>query len=179
MVSIRCKMVVKAELQRLGLHFVTVNLGEIDVLEDITPVQRENLKMALKAFGLELMDDKRAILIDRIKAVVIELIHYGDEIPKKNFSNYLSEKLDYDYTYLSNLFSETEGTTIEQFLINHRIERVKELILYDELNLSKIANKLNYSSISHLSHQFKKVTGLTPTFFKSLKFKKRQTLDNM
>lgn len=109
MVSIRCKMVVKAELQRLGLHYVTVNLGEIDVLEDITPVQRENLKMALKAFGLELMDDKRAILIDRIKAVVIELIHYGDEIPKKNFSNYLSEKLDYDYTYLSNLFSETKA----------------------------------------------------------------------
>ena len=179
MVSIRCKMVVKAELRRLGLHFVTVNLGEIDILEDITDEQRESLKKALKLSGLELMDDKRAILIERIKAVIIEMIHYTDELPKVNFSCYLSKKLNYDYTYLSNLFSETEGTTIEHFIINHKIERVKELILYDELNFSEIAEKLHYSSVAHLSHQFKKVTGLTPTFFKSLKIKKRQTLDNM
>ncbi len=179
MVSIRCKMMVKEELKKLGLHFVTVDLGEADIMEDITVQQREQIKIALLKSGLELMDDKKAMLIEKIKNVIIEMIHYSDELPKVKFSDYLNEKLNYDYTYLANLFSETEGTTIEHFILRHKIERVKELIIYDELNLTEIAWKLHYSSVAHLSHQFKKITGLTPSFFKSLKNKKRSTLENL
>lgn len=179
MVSIRCKMMVKEELKKLGLHYITVELGEVDIMEEISKQQREQFKIALFKSGLELMDDKKAMLIEKIKKVVIEMIHYSDERPKINFSNYLSEKLNYDYTYLANLFSETEGTTIEHFIILHKIERVKELILYDELNLTEIAWKLHYSSVAALSNQFKKITGLTPTFFKLLKHKKRSTLENV
>lgn len=172
-------MLVKEELKNLGLRYVTINLGEVEVLEDITQEQRDQLKIALLKSGLELMDDKRAMLIEKIKNVIIELIHYTDELPKVNFSDYLSEKLDYDYTYLANLFSETEGTTIEHFIIMHKIERVKELIIYNELNLTEISYKLHYSSVAHLSNQFKKITGLTPSFFKSLKHKKRSTLEKV
>ncbi len=179
MVSIRCKMMVKEELKKLGLHYANVNLGEVDVMEDITPEQREQLKTALLQSGLELMDDKKAMLIEKIKNVIIEMIHYSDDLPKTNFSDYLSEKLNYDYTYLANLFSEVQGTTIEHFIILHKIEKVKELIIYNELNLTEIAWKLHYSSVAHLSHQFKKVTGLTPSFFKSLKNKKREVLENV
>jgi AraC-like DNA-binding protein len=179
MVSIRCKMLVKTELEKLGLHYISVGLGEVDVMEDITTAQREIIKTALLRSGLELLDDKKAILIERIKSVIIEMIHYTDDLPKTNFSDYLSEKLQYDYTYLANLFSETEATTIEHFIILHKIERVKELIIYDELNLTEISRKLHYSSVAHLSHQFKKITGLTPSFFKSLKNKKRSTLENV
>lgn len=179
MVSIRCKMIVKAELKKLGLHYVNVELGVVDVLEDISEEQRSKFKIALHTSGLELMDDKKAMLIERIKNLIIEMIHYADEFPKVKFSNYLSEKLGYDYTYLANLFSETEGKTIEHFIILHKIERVKELILYDELNLTEIAWKLHYSSVGALSNQFKKITGLTPSFFKSLKNKRRSTLDNV
>jgi AraC-like DNA-binding protein len=179
MVSIRCKMIVKEELKKLGLHYVTVTLGEVDVMENITKQKREKLKTALLKSGLELMDDKKAMLIEKIKNVIVEMIHYSDELPKIKFSDYLSEKLKYDYTYLSNLFSETEGTTIEHFILLHKIERVKELIIYDELNLTEIADKLHYSSVGHLSNQFKKITGLTPSFFKSLKHKKRITLENV
>lgn len=172
-------MLVKTELEKLGLHYIAVSLGEVDVLEDITVAQRAIIKAALLKSGLELLDDKKAILIERIKGVIIEVIHYSDELPKTNFSDYLSEKLQYDYTYLANLFSETEATTIEHYIIIHKIERVKELIIYDELNLTEIAWKLHYSSVAHLSHQFKKVTGLTPSFFKSLKNKKRNSLENL
>jgi len=172
-------MMVKAELHKLGLHYVTVTLGEVEVLENITKKQRAKLKIALLKSGLELMDDKRAMLIEKIKNVVIEMIHYAEELPKTNFSDYLSKKLSYDYTYLSNLFSETEATTIEHYIIIHKIEKVKELILYNELNLTEIAWKLHYSSVAHLSHQFKKITGLTPSFFKTLKHKKRSTLENL
>ncbi len=179
MVSIRCKMVVKDELKKMGLHHLTVDLGMVEVMENITDQQREQLKIALRKSGLELMDDKKAILIEKIQNVIIEMIHYSDELPKTNFSDYLCEKLDYDYTYLANIFSETKGITIEHFMILHKIERVKELIIYDELNLSEIAWKLHYSSVAHLSHQFKKVTGLTPSYFKSLKTKKRSTLENV
>jgi AraC-like DNA-binding protein len=179
MVSIRCKMVVKSELEKLGLHYRKVDLGEVDIRENITPEQRNQLKTALMKSGLELMDDKKAILIEKIKNVIIEMIHYADEPPKINFSDFLSEKLGYDYTYLANLFSEVTGITIEHFIIAHKIERVKELIIYDELNLTEISFKLNYSSVAHLSNQFKKVTGLTPTFFKQLKRKKRLTLNNV
>lgn len=179
MVSLRCKMMVQKELNNLGLKYVYVNLGEVDLLEDITALQLDALKKALLHSGLEVMDDKKAILIERIKNVVTEMVHHSDEFPKINFSNFLSEKLNYDYTYLSNLFSETEGTTIEHYLLLNKIERVKELIIYNELNLTEIAWKLQYSSVAHLSNQFKKITGLTPSFFKSLKIKKRQVLENL
>lgn len=179
MVSIRCKMVVKDTFKKLGLHYVTVNLGEVNVKEDITPQQRATLKAALLKSGLELLDDKRAILIERIKNVIVQMIHYEEELPKKKFSVYLSEQLKYDYTYLANIFSETQGTTVEQYIILHKIERVKELIIYNELNLTEIAWKLHYSSVSHLSTQFKKITGLTPTYFKSLKKKKLSLLEDL
>ena len=179
MVSIRCKMMVKSELNKLGLHHIIVDLGEVDIKEDITAEQRESLKNALLKSGLVLMDDKKAILIEKIKNVIVEMVHYSDEHPKINFSDYLSEKLNYDYTYLANLFSEVTGITIERFIIAHKIEKVKELLLYDELNLTEISYKLNYSSVAHLSYQFKKVTGLTPSFFKQLKNKRRNTLENV
>jgi len=179
MVSIRCKMVVKEELKKLGLHFVNLDLGVVEVMENITQQQHDQLKIALLKSGLELMEDKRAILIEKIQNVIIEMVHYEDELPKVNFSDFLSEKLNYDYTYLANLFSETKGVTIEHFIILHKIERVKELIIYDELNLSEIAWRLHYSSVAHLSNQFKKITGLTPSYFKTLKQKKRITLENV
>jgi AraC-like DNA-binding protein len=179
MVSIRCKMMVKSELEKLGLHYGMVELGDVEITENITAGQRSLLKAALLKSGLELMDDQRAMLIEKIKNVIVEMVHYADDPPKTNFSDYLSKKLDYDYTYLANIFSETTGTTIEKYIIAHKIERAKELLLYDELNLSEISYKLNYSSVAHLSNQFKKVTGLTPSFFKQLKRKKRITLDNV
>jgi len=179
MVSIRCKMMVKSELEKLGLRYGVVDLGDVEVIGNISADQRIKLKAALLKSGLELMDDQRAILIEKIKNVIVEMVHYTDEPLKVNFSDYLSEKLNYDYTYLANIFSEVTGTTIEKFIIAHKIERVKELLLYDELNLSEISYKLNYSSVAHLSNQFKKVTGLTPTFFKQLKRKKRITLENV
>lgn len=179
MVSRRCQMLVKEELKKLGLHYVYVHLGEVDLMENITKEQKDEINLALQKSGLELIDDKHSILIEKIKNVIIELVHYSDELPKINLSKLLSEKLNYDYTYLSNLFSETEGTTIEHFFLLHKIERVKELIIYGEMTLTEIAFKLHYSSVSHLSTQFKKITGLTPTFFKSLQYKKRITLDKV
>lgn len=179
MVSLRCKMVVKEELINLGLHYMNISLGEVEIMENLTQKQHDDLKLALHQSGLELMDDKKSMLIEKIKNVIVEMVHYTDEIPKVNFSDYLQEKLHYDYTYLANLFSETEGITIEHYIMNHKIERVKELIIYDEESLTEIAAKLHYSSVAHLSNQFKKVTGLTPSFFKSLKDKKRNTLDNV
>ena len=165
MVSLRCKLVVKEELKALGLNYFAVNLGQVDLMEPIQPHQRELMRIALSKVGLELMDDKKSILIEKIKDIIIEMVHYQDELPKVNFSEYLSEKLDHNYTYLANLFSETEGTTIEHFIILHKIERVKELIIYDELNLTEIAYKLHYSSMSHLSNQFKKNNGPDSLFF--------------
>ena len=179
MVSIRCKMIVKSELEKMGLHHLVVDLGEVVIKEDLTTEQHQQLKIALLRSGLELMDDKKAILIEKIRNAIVEMIHYADDRPKENFSDYLGEKLQYDYTYLANLFSEVTGMTIEHFIISHKIERVKELLLYDELNLTQISYKLNYSSVAHLSSQFKKVTGLTPTFFKQLKQKRRSTLENL
>jgi AraC-like DNA-binding protein len=179
MVSIRCKTVVKEVLKKLGLHYVIVNFGEIEILEELSAVQREQFKIALQKSGLELMDDKKAILIEKIKNVIIEMVHYTKEPLKINFSNFLADKLQHDYTYLSNLFSEVVGITIEHFIIAHKIERVKELIVYDELNLTQISYLLNYSSVSHLSNQFKKVTGLTPTHFKKLKQKRHGGLEDV
>ena len=179
MVSTRCKMVVKDELKKLGLHFIFVELGEIEIMENISEEKRGLLKSALLISGLELMDNNRAILIEKIKNVIIELVHHSDEIIKVKFSSYLSEKLNHDYTYLSNLFSEVQGTNIEQFLIAHKVERIKELIIYGELNLTEIAWKMNYSSVGHLSNQFKKVTGLSPSHFKQLKVKRRTSIEEI
>lgn len=179
MVSNRCKVAVKEELKKLGLHFVVVELGEVDVMEDLTSDQTEQLKAGLLNLGLELMDDKRSILIEKIKNAIIEMVHHTDEMIKVNFSHYLSEKLNHDYTYLANLFSEVQGTTIEQFIISHKIERIKELIMYDELSISEIAWKMNYSSVAHLSNQFKKATGLSPSHFKQLKVKRRSPIEEI
>jgi AraC-like DNA-binding protein len=179
MVCIRCKMVVKSELEKLGLHYITVDLGEAVIKEEISAEQLDSLSIALKQSGLELMDNKKSILIERIKTIIIELVHYNDEQIKINLSDYLTEKLNYNYTYLANLFSEVKGTTIEQFYLAHKIEKVKELLVYDELNLTEIAWKLHYSSVAHLSNQFKKMTGLTPTHFKNLKHKRRLALGDV
>jgi AraC-like DNA-binding protein len=172
-------MVVKSELEKLGLHYTTVELGEAVIKEDISQEQIGHLDLALKKSGLELMDDKKSILVERIKAVIIELVHYTDDQIKVNLSDYLSEKLNHDYTYLANLFSEVKGTTIEKFYLAHKIEKVKELLVYDELNLTEIAWKLHYSSVAHLSNQFKKITGLTPSHFKNLKHKRRTAIGNV
>ena len=179
MVSTRCKMMVKEELKKMGLHFIVVDLGEVEIMEDLTNEQQSELKMALLSSGLELMDDKRAVLIEKIKNVIIEMIHYADELPIKNYSNHISEKLNHDYTYLSNIFSEVKGITIQQFIIVHKIERIKELIIYDEMNITEIAWKMNYSSVAHLSTQFKKVTGLTPSHFKQMKDRRRSPIDEI
>ncbi|NOU18957.1 MAG: helix-turn-helix transcriptional regulator [Bacteroidales bacterium] len=179
MVCIRCKMVVKSELEKLGLHYTSVELGEVEIIEDISSDQFKQLGLALKKTGLELMDDKKSIIVEKIKTIIIELVHYSDDQIKINLSDYLSEKLNYNYTYLANLFSEVKGTTIEQFYLAHKIEKVKELLVYDELNLTEIAYKLHYSSVAHLSNQFKKITGLTPSHFKNLKQKRRSTLGNV
>jgi AraC-like DNA-binding protein len=179
MVSIRCKMLVKVQLEKLGLHYTTVELGEVNIVEDITAAQRERLNKSLKKAGLELMDDKKAMLVEKIKNVIIEMVHYSDEPPLTKYSVFLSDKLNYDYTYLANLFSEVQGITIEHFIIIHKIERVKELLVYDDLILTEIADKLHYSSVSHLSNQFKKITGLSPSHFKKLKKKRLNNLDNL
>jgi AraC-like DNA-binding protein len=174
MVCIRCKMIVKQQLKKLSLHYTIVELGEVEIIETISDDQLQEFKNLLFKYGLELLDDKKSILIEKIKKVIIELVHYADEPAKVNFSDYLSEKLNYDYTYLANLFSEVEGVNIEHYMIMHKIERVKELLVYDELSLSEISYKMHYSSVAHLSNQFKKITGLTPSYFK--KFKENRQL---
>lgn len=179
MVSLRCILKVKEELKKLGIWYVVVDLGVIEILEDITDEQRKQLKLNLLKSGLELLDDSKSILIERIKNVIVEMIHYSDELPKVNYSDYISEKLGYDYTYLSNIFSEVKGITLQQFIIIHRIEKVKELLLYDELNLTEISYRLQYSSVAHLSNQFKKITGLTPSFYRQLKQKRQGNLENL
>jgi len=169
MVSIRCKMIVKSELDQLGLQYGVVELGYVVVIGKMTFEQRDQLQIALLKSGLELMDDKNALLIEKIKKVIIEMVHYADDLPKIKNSIYISEKFNVGYPYLSNLFSTVTGITIEQYILIHKIERVKELLLYDKLNLTEISNKLNYSSVTHLSSQFKKVTGITPGNFKQIK----------
>jgi len=179
MVSLRCKMVVEEALAELDLKHTAVELGMVEVLGEISDKQREILRARLLRYGLELLDDKRSILIERIKNVITEMIHFSNELPKVNYSDFISEKLGYDYTYLANIFSEVTGVTIQQFIIINKIERVKELILYDELNLTEISFKLHYSSVAHLSNQFKKVTGLSPSFFKQLKQKRKGNLEDL
>ncbi len=168
MVSLRCKMLVQEKLKELGLAWTSVDLGLIGIKKGITTEQREMLQKLLIGSGLELLEDKKAILTERIKHVIIDMLLNSDEEVKYKFSHYLSEKLDYDYNYLSALFSSMKGITIEKYLILLKIERVKELLLYDELSLTEISFQMHYSSVAHLSAQFKKITGLTPTYFKQL-----------
>lgn len=179
MVSLRCKMMVKKELEKLGLNYIFVDLGMVEIKEDISSEQREKFRENLMKSGLELLDDKKSILIEKIKNMIVEMIHFSDEPPESNYSEYLSKNSGYNYTYLANTFSEVKGITIQQFIIIHKIEKVKELILYDELNLTEISLKLHYSSVAHLSNQFKKVTGLSPSFYKQLKQKRRLNLENV
>jgi AraC-like DNA-binding protein len=180
MVSMRCKIIVRYELEKLQILHGIVELGKVDIPQALTFMQMTRLRTGLMLAGLELMDDRKAILIENIKVIIIEMVHYSDETPSTNLSVHLSERLGFDYTYLANLFSEVTGTTIENYVIAHKIERAKELLLYDELNLSEISLKLNYKSVAHLSHQFKKITGLTATYFKKIKqFKKRISLENV
>lgn len=179
MVCNRCKMVVQSELEKLGLTVLSVDLGEVIVEENLSNHQKNTLDKLLHTFGFELIDDKKSKIIESIKNAIIELIYNQDCHLKTNLSDYLSSKLHQDYSGISTLFSQQESTTIEQFFILQKIERVKELLVYDELSLSEIADKLNYSSVAHLSKQFKKMTGLTPTYFKSLKVSKRKAIDHL
>lgn len=172
-------MLVMEELKKLGLNYVFVDLGVVEIPINITLDQRNQLKKNLLKSGLELLDDKRSIIIEKIKNIIVEMIHYSDELPKVNYSDYISEKLGYDYTYLANMFSEVKGITIQQFIIIHKIERVKELLIYDELTLTEISHRLHYSSVAHLSNQFKKNTGLTPTYYKQLKNKRKRSLEDL
>jgi AraC-like DNA-binding protein len=172
-------MIVKSELLKLGLHHVMIDIGEVEIMETLSAEQQENLNSNLRKTGLLLISDKKSILLEKIKNIIIDLVYYAEKPPKTNFSDYLSEKLDYDYTYMANLFSETQNTTIEQYIINLKIERVKELLIYDELNISEIADKMHYSSLSHLSSQFKKITGLTPSYYKRLRNNRRKPIENV
>ncbi|MCC8360927.1 helix-turn-helix domain-containing protein [Salinimicrobium sediminilitoris] len=179
MVCNRCNMMVKSELEKFGLHPVTVKLGMAEIEKELTPGEKKLLNERFSRLGFELIDDKKTRLIESIKTTVVELIHNSDDLPKMTFSEFLSEKFHQDYSALSKLFSEVQGVTIEQYVITQKIEKVKELLVYDELSLSQIAHQLHYSSVSHLSKQFKKVTGLTPTHFKQVKENKRTPLDEL
>lgn len=179
MVSLRCKMMVKEEIEKLGFSHALVQLGTVDIPEVISDEKLDILRQRLLHLGLELLDDKKSILIEKIRNAITEMVHTADEQPKENYSEYLSEKLEYDYTYLSNVFSEVNGYTIQHFIILNKIEKVKELLLYNELNLTEIAYKLNYSSVGHLSYQFKKITGLAPSFYKQLKLKRKMNLEDL
>jgi len=179
MVSTRCKIAVKEVFRNLGLVYSNVELGEVEIAEILTDEKLKDFKISLLNIGFELIEDRRAILIERIKNIVIDMVHHSDSQIKINFSDYLSERLKYDYTYMANVFSEEQGVSIEQFIISHKVERIKEYIIYDELNMTEIAFKMNYSSVAHLSGQFKKVTGLTPSYFKKLKMKRLEPIENI
>ena len=179
MVSNSCKTIVKSEIKKLGLNPVLIELGEVEISDIIVREQRNQLNVNLQKLGLELLDNKKSMIIESIKNRIIELVHFTDKRLKVKLSFYLSDKLRYDYTYLANIFSENQGITIEQFFINHKIERVKELLVYNEISLTEIADKMQYSSVSHLSNQFKKIAGLTPSKYKQLRLKKRIPLEEM
>ncbi len=179
MVSHRCKLKVREELRKLNIKYVSVDLGVVEIFADLSPEMRELLRLNLKKSGLELLDDKRSIIIEKIQNAVVEMVHFSNELPKINISSYISEKVGLDYTYLSNMFAEVKGITLQNFIIMHKIEKVKELLFYDELNLSEISYRLQYSSVAHLSAQFKKITGLTPSYYKILKKTRNVNLENL
>ena len=179
MVCSRCKMVVKSEFEKLGLHTISVELGEVELQDTITENQKKILLQNLQALGFDLIDDKKSKTIEKIKNLIVDLVHHKNNELKVNLSDYLAENLNQDYNSLSNLFSEIENTTIEKYFISQKIEKVKELLIYNELSLSEIADILNYSNVAHLSNQFKKITGFTPTHFRQLKDKKRIQIENL
>lgn len=179
MVSLRCKILVQNELNNLNIPYLSVDLGIVELSDDVSSEQLTQLKAVLLESGLEVMNDKKALLIEKIKNTIVEMIHHSEELPKCKFSEHLSTKLNYDYTYLANLFSITEGITIAHFILLHKVERIKEFIIYDELSLTEISYKMNYSSVAALSNQFKKITGLTPSFFKSMTSLRRETIENV
>ncbi len=179
MVCSRCRMAVQAELEKAGLHPLTVELGEVEIGSEPSAGELHRLDAALRKLGFELIDDKKSRIIEKIKNCIVQLVHHSDAHTDMNLSDYIAGQLHYEYTYLSNLFSEVEGTTIEKYFILQKIEKVKELLVYDELSLSEIADQLGYSSVAYLSSQFKKVTGLTPTYYKSLKDHKRKNIEDL
>ncbi len=179
MVCNRCNMVVQSELEKLGLNPLKVSLGEVELDRDLTDDEKQRLSDVLESLGFSLIDDKKSRLIEQIKTNIVELVHYDNNDLKINLSDYLSSKIHHDYNYISNIFSEVEGTTIEKYFIAQKIEKVKELLVYDELTLSEIAYQLNYSSVAHLSAQFKKITGLTPSHFKNIGMDRRKPLDKV
>mgnify|MGYP001605207020 CR=1 FL=1 len=179
MVCDRCKWVVKTEIEKLGFKANVIDLGEIELETDIEPDQKKQIKEALEKFGFELIDDKKSRIIEKIKALLIDVTQNKNADLSKNLSLYIAEHLNQDYSKLSNLFSEVEGISIEKYFINLKIEKAKELIMYDELSLSEIADMLNYSNVAHLSNQFKKVTGFTPSYFKQIKVAKRTQIDKL
>lgn len=179
MVSNQCKLFVKSELEKLGFHVTEVELCEVEIDGSLCKGKINLLNSVLKKSGIALIDDNKSILVEKIKMIIIELIHYSEKQIKTNLSIYLSEKLHYDYTYLANLFSENQGISIERFLLTHRIEKAKELLVYDELNITEIAERLHYSSVGHLSNQFRKITGLAPSQYKRLKIKRRNPLESL
>ncbi|MCC9071310.1 AraC family transcriptional regulator [Flavobacterium sp. F-65] len=179
MVCSRCNMVVKSELEKLGLHPITVELGEVEIQEATIDSLKEDLVNVLHSLGFELIDDKKSKIIEKAKTLIIDLVHHKNNDLNSNLSHYLANELQHDYNSLSNLFTEVEGTTIEKYFISQKIEKVKELLIYDELNLSEIAYQLQYSSVAHLSNQFKKVTGFSPSYYKQLKGKKRKQIEDL
>ena len=179
MVCNRCIMVIQSELNKLSFNVINIKLGEVTLEKEPTPEERKNLNQVLISLGFQIIDDKKGSTIEKIKNIIIEMVHYQDSNVKTNLSDVLSSRLHHDYNYLSNLFSEVEGTTIEKYFIAQKVERVKELLVYDELSLSEIAFQLNYSSVAYLSNQFKKVTGLTPSHFKQIREDKRKPLDEV
>lgn len=179
MVCSRCKMVVKSVFENMGINPIRVELGEVELKNDIDESQKHELLKSLRAIGFDLIDDRKSKAIDKIKTLIIDLVQNKNNDLKSNLSDYLSQQLHQDYNTMSNLFSEVENTTIEKYFINQKIEKVKELIIYDELSLSEIAYSLNYSSVSHLSNQFKKITGFSPTYFKSIKSVKRRQIEDL
>lgn len=179
MVSQRCKLMVEKELDKLGIKHFASELGTVEIFDNITDEKRLQFAASLLKSGLELLDDRRAILIEKVKNAIVEMVHHTDEIPLHKYSSFLSEKLGYDYTYLSNVFTAVKGITIQQYIILNRIERVKEFLLYDELNLTEISYRLHYSSVAHLSNQFKKITGMTPSVFRRLKQERTANLESI
>ena len=179
MVSNCCKMKVREELKKLGLHFIIIDLGEVEIMENISMEQRKQLKISLLNWGLELIDDEKAVLIEKIKNTIVEMVYNTEETVKVKFSDFLSKKLNHGYNYLAKLFSNELGITIQLFTMSTKIERVKELIIYGELSISEIAWKMNYSSVAHLSSQFKKITGMSPSHFQHLKEKRRIPIEEI
>lgn len=179
MVSLRCKLMVKLELEKLGIAFKYIELGEVKLVNSLSAIKIQNLKISLHKSGLEIMENKETMMIEKIINIIIEMVHYSNELPPVTFSTFLQKKMKLDYHKMAGIFSKTKGVTIEHFIIKHKIEKVKELITYDKLNLTEISYMMKYSSLAHLSRQFKQITGLTPTFFKSLSNFERTNLEDL